>query len=477
MIMSKKIRRILVIFLAAAFAAGCSGGSLDKTGPEESVDPSEQPETPAEDERPDPAEALESLREGDILPAWQEGCLDIHSINGGRGEAFYYIMPDGTTMLVDAAGGADYEIDGAEGSGIYSKPSQAYSSGNVIVRYIQHFAPECAEGKIDYMMISHFHGDHMGSFSTSFSKYGWKAVDRLGQQASSVDLDNGGFLLNGLPEVGMSLPITKLIDRGDWDQPPSNVWTSAPKRRQNYYNFVDWSQRTHNTVRESLAVGHTDQITLLHKPQDYPSFSVRGIAGGGYVWTGSGTSSSTSLPSAAELLANLDTWDPNENIFSCVFTLSYGDFDWFSGGDIQYNGRGTYAWKDIEAPISKVVGKVEAMKANHHCTKNTNGSTLLAALRPDVFVAGVWTENHPNPDTVKRLYAASPSVTFFATNMAASCITTLQDAGVDTGKFASLEGHVVIRVMPGGKSYYVIVLNDGNFDYDVRSVHGPFACS
>lgn len=26
----------------------------------------------------------------------------------------------------------------------------------------------------------------------------------------------------------------------------------------------------------------------------------------------------------------------NENIYSCVFLLSYGKFDWFSGGDAFY---------------------------------------------------------------------------------------------------------------------------------------------
>ena len=470
--MALSLRKILVFGIAAAIVAGCDGSDRDAEVPHEPSSPGD--DTPAVR---DPGEELESLREGDLMPAWQEGCLDIHSINGGRGESFYYIMPDGTTMLVDAAGGADYEIEGAEGSGIYSKPSQEYSSGNVIVRYIRHFAPECAEGKIDYAMVSHFHADHMGEFTKYFANYGWKVVNRLGEPVSSIDLDNGGFLLNGLPEVGMSLPIARLIDRGDWDQPPSNVWLSAPYRRKNYYNFVDWTTRTNKTVRERFDVGHTDQITLLHKPGDYPSFEIRAIAGGGYVWTGSGTASNNALPSAEELLANLEEWDPNENIFSCVFTLTYGDFDWFSGGDIQYNGRGTYAWKDIEAPVAKVVHKVEAMKACHHCTKTTNSTALLEALRPDVFIAGVWTKNHPNPDTVKRLYSASPSAKFFATNMAEECVSTLKEAGVDTDSFCTREGHVVIRVLPGGKSYYVVVLNDGNFDYAVRSVHGPFACN
>ena len=39
---------------------------------------------------------------GKALPLWSEGCLDIHFINTGRGECCFYILPDGTTLLVDA---------------------------------------------------------------------------------------------------------------------------------------------------------------------------------------------------------------------------------------------------------------------------------------------------------------------------------------------------------------------------------------
>src|SRR5690606_8392419 len=40
---------------------------------------------------------------GKVLPDWEEGYLDIHAINTGRGESTLLIFPDGTTMLVDAA--------------------------------------------------------------------------------------------------------------------------------------------------------------------------------------------------------------------------------------------------------------------------------------------------------------------------------------------------------------------------------------
>ena len=423
---------------------------------------------------PDPME----VSIGEPLPLWQEGYLDIHSINGGRGESFYYILPDGTTMLVDAAGAADFETEGeTEGSGIYSRPSNSYSSGSVIVEYIKHFAPAVANGRLDFFMTSHYHGDHMGIYTKGFSKYGWTAVDRNGTITPTVNLDAGGFLLNGVSEVGYNIPIVKIIDRGDWSNRPSNVYLSAPLRMQNYLNFIDWSTRNNGTIREKLAIGHTEQIILKHNGSKYPDFSIRGIAAGGDIWTGKGNSVNTTyLPSSEQLMANLETWDPNENIMSCVFTLSYGKFDWFSGGDIQYTGLSTYAWKDIEKPISQVVGKVEAMKACHHSAKSANSANLLAALKPDNFIIGVWTSNQPNPSSLKRVYTANPDVRIFATNMAESIIATLKDNNIDPSSFSSRSGHVVLRVMPGGGSYYIYVLDDSDFEYRVNSIHGPFKC-
>lgn len=463
MIVMKQLLPLAAI-LPAMLLVSCSGHEGTS-----SLDPQE-PEAPRE------------AKVGETLPPWQQGHLDIHSINSGRGEAFYYILPDGTTMLVDAAGEVDYEVkneeEEEEGSGIYSKPSQLFSSGSVIVRYIKHFAPSVAGDCLDYFMTSHYHSDHIGAFTKGFAKYGWKVVDRNGVVTPNINLNSGGFLLNGLPEVGYSIPIKKLIDRGDWTDRPSGVYLTAPLRMQNYLNFIDWSSRQNGTVREKLAIGHDDQLVLLHNAAAYPDFSIRGIAAGGDIWTGNGTSVNTTyLPPAEECMANLEKWDINENTMSCVFTLRYGKFDWFSGGDICYDGSSTFSWKDIEKPISKVVGKVEAMKACHHSTKNTNSTALLEALRPDQFIIGVWTHNQPNHATLQRLYAASPKVGIFATNLAASRIATLKTNGIDVSTFSARSGHIVLRVLPGGDSYYIYVLDDSDFQYRISAIHGPFPCS
>ena len=44
---------------------------------------------------------------GSPLPAWTPGTLDIHQISTGRGNAALFILPDGTTLLVDAGAAGD----------------------------------------------------------------------------------------------------------------------------------------------------------------------------------------------------------------------------------------------------------------------------------------------------------------------------------------------------------------------------------
>jgi beta-lactamase superfamily II metal-dependent hydrolase len=412
---------------------------------------------------------------GEVLPDWQEGYLDIHSINGGRGEAFYYIFPDGTTMLCDAAGAPPGEARGDEG--IPSKPDMNTNSGAVIVKYIQHFAPSVANGRLDYFMTSHYHGDHIGAWREAYAKYGWTPMDKEGNKVSKVDLNGGGFLLNGIAEVGLSIPIDKVFDRGDWAKRPSVDYydPDCVCRYQLYINYLDYAARKQGTVRETLKIGHDDQIVMKHEPAKYSTFSIRTLASGGDIWTGNGTEVNTSyVPSAEECDKNHKECSISENIYSNVFMVRYGNFDFFSGGDIQFSGKSNYSWKDIEKPISLVAKKVEGMKASHHSTANTNSTELLGKLKPDFYIAGVWSSVQPNPATLQRVYNASPSVKILTTNLVPSNVATLKAAGIDPDTFLATGGHVVVRVVPEGSKYYIFVLDDTNFDYKVKAKYGPY---
>ena len=400
---------------------------------------------------------------GRQLDKWTKGYLEIHSVNTGRGESFFYILPDGTTLLIDASGAnpLDDELENHGNTLTPAKPSADISPGRVVADYVRHFLPAEADGALDYAMISHYHGDHMGVVVEGLPKH-----------------PEGGFALAGISEVGSIIPIRCCIDRGDVMDPPSkNSLAPGMKRRYgNYLSFLEWSSRENGTVRMRATPGALDEIALRHSPNS--DFHIRTIAAGGSVWNGSVDSpgSVSLLPSKDSLLAFGDGPDAvSENVMSIALLLRYGEFDWFTGGDCQYRGRSTHKYNDIEMPISKVMGPVEGMKADHHATNATNCTELLSVLQPDFVIAGTWKDIHPNPATVKRFLKANPSINFITTNLTDGGREILMKDGVDPSKFLATQGHVVVRVAPGGRSYMIYILDDSDEKYRVKSIFGPYS--
>ena len=103
---------------------------------------------------------------GDILPPWTEGTLDIHQINTGKGNSSLLILPDGTSLLVDAGWLGD-ERGRSAARGTPQKPDATRNPGEWIARYARHFlaATGRSEPTIDYALLTHFHDDHMGNLN------------------------------------------------------------------------------------------------------------------------------------------------------------------------------------------------------------------------------------------------------------------------------------------------------------------------
>jgi len=99
--------------------------------------------------------AQDAPRVGAPLPPWTPGTLDIHQIATGRGNAALLVLPDGTTLLLDA---------GAAGDGIPETdphPDASRTPGDWIARYVRRHLPAGAAG-LDYALLTHFHADHYG---------------------------------------------------------------------------------------------------------------------------------------------------------------------------------------------------------------------------------------------------------------------------------------------------------------------------
>ena len=379
----------------------------------------------------------------DKFPPWSAGYLDIHHINTGKGESVFFILPDGTTMLADAGATARSKPRVTD-----SRPDTSRAPGEWIARYVQHMMQHQPEKRLDYVLLTHFHDDH------------------IGELMPGLKTAKGGYKLTGISEVGEYLSIGKLIDRGwpnyNWPAPPTEEYV------KNYIQFVQW-QTNHNRMQaEQFRVGVNDQVTLIHQPNRYPNFEVRNIAANGHVWTGTGTNERNYFPAMEDLSPKEY---PSENMVSIAFRLSYGKFDYFNGGDLTTGEAGH--WRDIETPVGLVTGPVDVCEANHHAYYDAMGERFLQALRPRVHIIQVWAPSHPSPSVLARMLSAwtypGPR-DVFATNI-------MQETRIVNGRIDQLksqQGHIVVRVCPGGESYMIYILDDTQENYKVIAIHGPY---
>jgi glyoxylase-like metal-dependent hydrolase (beta-lactamase superfamily II) len=139
--------------------------------------------------------ALFSQEVGKVLPPWENGEMEIHHIYTGRGESAFCILPDGTTMLIDAGDIGPYLDPGTTPA----SPDTSRQPGEWIARYILKRMDPGGKKRIDYMFMTHFHGDHMGGV----------------YENSPKTKKGGAYFLSGITEVGEYLQFGKMVDR-DW---------------------------------------------------------------------------------------------------------------------------------------------------------------------------------------------------------------------------------------------------------------------
>jgi hypothetical protein len=384
---------------------------------------------------------------GRELSPWQPGTLEIHQISTGRGNSGLYIFPDGTTMLVDAGENARKTAHHTP-----DRPDASRPAGEWIARYIRHALRHDPQATLDYVLLTHFHGDHMGDPSDA-----------------SPASPSGAYKLAGLASVAERVRFGKLMDRGwpDYNY-PAPLEDNATK---NYRAFVKWQTANNGLKVERFTPGRNDQVVLLRAPDKYRDFEFRNVGANGEIWTGVGTATRQYFP-VVDTLPRAEL--PSENMCSASFRLSYGKFDYFNGGDITgIPAPGFPSWQDVETPVAKAVGPVDAAILNHHGYIDTMTEFFIATLRPRVWTLSVWDAGHPtsavwNRLNSTRLYPGPREV--FATDLHPGVRAVI--SGIE--KLASDRGHIVIRVSPGGSEFRVVIVDDSDESHRVLKVFGPY---
>ena len=368
------------------------------------------------------------------LSAWQQGYMDIHHISTGRGNCTFMILPDGTTMMVDAGDNGPANDDGTK---LDRVPDESLTPAEWIVRYVTHFMDEAGlPVKLDHMLVSHFHYDHVG---VGDNNYPW-----------SLD---GRYLMTGIAYVGSTLEVDNFVDRAypDYDFPYTGYFDKGVFRdyvmMDNYLKFLESGYNRVENIA-GFEVGSADQFVLKNTPRN--DFSIRNIYSNGQIWTGLGESTENLIP-ADTPQADLD----NENLWSAVINISYGNFDYHTGGDILgADLDGTWFandWRDIETPVAKLIKETDVICCNHHGYDDAMNETFLWYTKPQACIVPAWEVEHPGADALSRMNTAGSNV------FAAGPVTN------DSLK----SGHVVVRVYEGGSTFRIFVLDDESTDYGI----------
>jgi beta-lactamase superfamily II metal-dependent hydrolase len=300
--------------------------------------------TPGVTPHPAPAKALP--KPAAHLATTPPAGLIVHFFNVGQGDSILVKGP-ARSLLVDCGeevfGKTEHFRDVAAGIGTITGRSA-----------------------VDYMVVTHFHYDHMGGSR----------------------LRNGVW---GLLDLGVH--VDHIVDRGNFFVGPPTV--TGPG--------LGFLEDVDGWVKDKL-VG---ERKLAHRGKDVidlgPGVEVEIVAvnGNGVL--------------EAEPASKLDRCPASENDYSIGLVVRYGAFELFLGGDMggvttdRWFGPKCESYHDVESTVLSAVGNVEVMKANHHGSEYSSNPVFVGTLRPELTVAssgGAY--HHPGKAFVERVSPWSP---------------------------------------------------------------------
>jgi len=252
--------------------------------------------------------------------AQANGKLQIHYIDVGQGDGALLISPKGETVLFD--GGVLNRCD---------KP----------ISYLQ----QLGVSKIDYLIISHYHSDHIGC----------------------------------TPQELQEFPLQKdAVDRG--------------------FDYTTGAYKSYKTVVGSHRASLTTpgrEITLDASSANPVKIKVV-VVDGVPLNAPSITTDNENDLSLSALVA-----------FGKFKAVIGGDLSGIAS--IRHFGPNTVEYKDIESSVAQDVGPIDVYKVHHHCSAFSSNQTWLSKTVPTIGIISAGDGNtygHPAPECVQRLHSS-----------------------------------------------------------------------
>jgi beta-lactamase superfamily II metal-dependent hydrolase len=260
-----------------------------------------------------------------VSPAFAKG-LDIYFIDVEGGASTLIVTPDGQSLLIDAGFGrgsrdADRIVAAARAAGI---------------------------DRIDYLLVTHFHGDHTG----------------------------------GIPELVQRFPVMSFVDYGG---PRGTIYGAD---RMTLRSFATYEQA------RNLA-GHLVPLPGDRLPLSGIEATV--VSSGGDLLRTPLAGGGQSSEGCAHLEDHPE--DGTENFRSLGFMLRFGAFSFASLGDL--SGK---TLQKLVCPRN-LLGRASVYLIAHHGDYDTNTPAVYEALRPRVAVMNNGVRKGGDPETFKTVFA------------------------------------------------------------------------
>jgi competence protein ComEC len=284
--------------------------------------------------------------------------LRIYFIDVEGGQATLIVSPAGPSLLVDAGwpGFADRDVD-----------------------RIAAAARDAGITKIDDLLVTHFHADHVG----------------------------------GVPALSRRIPVKTFIDYGA----PQEQRAPVPELFKAYDQVRARARQLHPKPGDRLPIAGLD---------------VEVVSAGGATLAKPLAGAGQQNPACAAFAPAAD--DPTENARSMGFRLEFGAFRFLDLGDLTWNAIGR-----LICP-NNLLGTVSVYLVTHHGQAESNPPALLAALTPQVAILNNGAAKGGAPETFDRLHAAEGLQDVWqlhrATNQAAKNFGEPLIANLDEGQTA-----------------------------------------